>query len=281
MGIEEVLLEFGVGGFPVEGEFAEPEAEGLVVDQEDDLEGDEGKFSGEEEEAGGGEGAAFSGQGTEENLGTGRAGAVVDVDVEVVAGDFQLKIEMEVEGAVGGNVEELRRDPMKGPGRGGSPEQIGFHLTEGVAHLDHGAEGGGGGPVFDKVERHRIENVTEDTRQGNEEHAWVVRKFGGFGLGADPGQNVFFDGGLLKAREGEVIAVAEVVEVPAVVGETAHPGCGGVDFVEVEAEEENVIAELVDLGGETAVHDPALVEAGAGAVGRKHGLLRIRPGGDR
>ena len=87
MRIEDVLLEFGVGGFPVEGEFPEPETEGLIVDEEDDLEGDEGEFSRQEEEAGGGEGAAFSGQGAEEDVRAVRAGAVVDVDVEVLVGE--------------------------------------------------------------------------------------------------------------------------------------------------------------------------------------------------
>lgn len=61
MRIEDVLLELGVGGFFVEGEFAEPEAEGLVVNEDDDFEGNEGEFGGEPEETGGSEGAAGAG----------------------------------------------------------------------------------------------------------------------------------------------------------------------------------------------------------------------------
>ena len=63
-----------------------------------------------------------------------------------------------------------------------------------------------------------------------------------------------------------MVSVTEVVEVPAVVGEEADAGGGGVDFVEVEAEEEEAVVELMDLGAETPVHDAALVEAGDGGV---------------
>ena len=72
-------------------DFAEPEAQGLPVDQENHFKGDQRKLYGEPKQAGGGEGLAFAGQGAEEDLGTRGAIAVVDVDVKMVGGDFEFE----------------------------------------------------------------------------------------------------------------------------------------------------------------------------------------------
>ena len=248
---------------------AQPEAQGLPVDQDDDFQGDERIFDGEPEEPGSGECLAFSREGTEKDLGAVRAGAVVDMDVEVPAGDFEFEVEVQVEGAVGGDVEKLGGDETPGSRRGGGLEEIGFHLAEGVAHLNHGAERLVGGAVCKEIEGDGIENIAEDAGerdQANLDVPWIHRKIRGIRLVADPRQDVFLDGGLFEARESQVVAVAESVEVPAVVGKAADPGGGGIDFVEIEGKEEDVIPEVVDLRGEPPVHDAAFVKAGGGAV---------------
>ena len=54
MRIEQVLLELGVGGLTVERNSFQPETQGLIMNQQDNLQGDEGEFQGEPKEAGGG-----------------------------------------------------------------------------------------------------------------------------------------------------------------------------------------------------------------------------------
>lgn len=108
--IEDIALEVRVGGFAVEGEFAEPETEGLVVDEEDDLQGDEGEFGSEPKEAGGGEGLALSSEGAEEDVRAIGTGAVVDVDFEMLSRQPEFEVEIEVQGAEGRDVKVLGGD---------------------------------------------------------------------------------------------------------------------------------------------------------------------------
>ena len=135
--------------------------------------------------------------------------------------------------------------------------------------MDQGAEGEAGEAIVDEEERDGIKDVAEDAREGEEDDAGVGGE--GEALGGDVGEDVVLEGGGFEAREGEVIAVAEIVEVPAVVGEAADAGGGGVDLVEVEGEEEDAVSELVDFGGEAAVPDAAFVEAGLRSWGGRHG----------
>ena len=114
MRVKNLLLELGVGRLAVERQFFNPEAKSLPMDKKDDLKGNKRKFKGEPKKAGGGQGAAFSSKGTQENLGPFRAGPIVDVDVEMFVGNVEIEIKVEVQLAVRRDVEQLGRDKPEG-----------------------------------------------------------------------------------------------------------------------------------------------------------------------
>ena len=206
-------------------------------------------------------------------MGAVKAGAVVDMDVKMAAGNFKFEVEVKIELAVGGDVKKFGRDQPIGSGRGRGAEEIRLHFAESVSDLDDRAEGPAVRAVVDKVERDGIEDVAEDAGESDEmnpDQGGIGRQDRGIGLGEDPSQDIFLDGGLFEAGEGEMVAVAEAVKVPAIVGEEAHPGGGDVDFVKIEREKEDVILELMNFGRETAVHDAALIKAGGRTVGEGH-----------
>ena len=138
-------------------------------------------------------------------------------------------------------------------------------FAERVSDLGDGAERTVLG-VEAEVERDGVEDVAENAAVGEEQDAGV----GGEreALGGDPRKEVRFggDGGNCKLQIGgdarrEMVAVVEAIKVGAVVADEAERE--RVEFVEVEAEEEDAVAEAVLLGSEAVVHHGAVVEAGA------------------
>ena len=184
------------------------------MDEEDDLQRDERILQREPQQASGGERRAFAGERGEQHAAF--AVAIINVDVERVAGDAEFEIEREIERGEWGDVEVLRRDEAEVAFAAALAEEVGLHLAEGVADFDDGAERRARG-VRAEVERHGIENVAkhagqchqQDTTVGGESDA-VLREVG---------DEVFLRRFGFAAGEREVIAVAECVEVPAVEAE--------------------------------------------------------------
>ena len=99
------------GGFAMNGQFFQPQTEGVPVDEGNDAEGQGGILKREPRQAPGGEGAARSGEGA----GEGAIGAdvVVDLDREIFAGGAEGEIEGDIDVGERGDVEVFRGAEVK------------------------------------------------------------------------------------------------------------------------------------------------------------------------
>ena len=236
----------------------------MPVDEGDDAQGDERILEGEAREIRVGERDAVAGERGEQDRAV--AFAVVNVDVELLAGDAELEVEGKVERGEGGDVEVLWHDAAEAAVRvevlGAEQERLLF--AEGVTNLGDGAERAVLG-VEAEVERDGVEDVAENAAVREEQNAGVSGERQA--LGGNPGKEGGFCGeGMGDAvwrLGGEVVAVVEAVEIAAVAAEKPKAFGERVEFVEVEAELEDAVAEMVLLGREAVVHHGAVVEAGA------------------
>ena len=117
MGIEEIALEIGIRGFPVDGKFFQPEAEGLPVDPGDHLQREKGKAKREPGEPALGEGMPLSADPADQ--GRPSVFAVVDVNLDFVPGHPDLEIEFGGQAGEGRDVKVLRRFQLEIPGAPG------------------------------------------------------------------------------------------------------------------------------------------------------------------
>ena len=174
----------------------------------------------------------------------------------------------------------LWRDEAETVFAGGFAEEVGLHLTEGIAHLHDGAERRACG-VGAEIEGDGIEDVAEHAGQGDEAYPSAAGETDAV-LCQISGE-VFLHRGALQAGEREVVAVAELVKIAAVAAQERDARGEGVDLVEVEREHEDAVAEAVLLRRDPVVHDAAFVEAGVHdqrgslVMARAHSSALVKP----
>jgi hypothetical protein len=148
--------------------------------------------------------------------------------------------------------------------------QVRFQFAKGIAHLSHSAERFARG-FGTKVEADRVEHVASDPGQGEQQDAVVVRK--AHSLLPEPSLKGAFDVGLLLLiflvlgsrllRIGKVVGISELQPITPVAAEEPQASIEGIQFVEVEAREEDPVLEMVCAGLQTMMHHSGLIEAGA------------------
>ena len=170
----EILLKFGIGGFLEKWQAFDPQPKRLPVNAENDLQRHQRVADGTPEKSRIGEGAVFSTYPTNES---GLAVLdVVDMDFDaVMVGNANAEVEFGGQAGKGGDVEMFRGGKAKESWRFGGIDEVGLQFSKGVAdfydHLGWPAVG-----VGDEIETDRIEDVTEDTRQGDQSDAGVGRE---------------------------------------------------------------------------------------------------------
>ena len=148
--------------------------------------------------------------------------------------------------------------------------QVRLQFAKSVAHLGHGAERLARG-LGAKIEADWVEHVASDPGQGEQQDAVVVRE--AHSLLPEPSLKGAFDVGLLLLiflvlgsrllRIGKVVGISELQPIAPVAAEEPQASIEGVQFVEVEAREEDPVLEMVRAGLQTMMHHSGLIEAGA------------------
>ena len=138
MGAEDFFLSFRAICLFVEGDFVEPEFQGLPVDQSDDLERKERVFEGVTDQAERGEVAGGPTDGGSE--GDFVFSEVIDGDSELLPGEAKAEVEGVARIRKGGDV-EVFRDFLFPNLSAVLIDEIEFHFAIGVDHFSDGKEG--------------------------------------------------------------------------------------------------------------------------------------------
>ena len=185
------MLEVRVRGLAVPRDFFPPELQRVPVDERDDAQRDEWILEREAREVRIGQRDAAAGERGEEDRVV--AFAVVDVEVELFAGDAELEVEGEIKRGEGRDVKMFRHDTVE-TSVGAEvfrAEEEGLLFAEGVADFGDGAERSVLG-IEAEVERDGVEDVAEDAAVREEEDAGVGGEWES--LRGDPGEHALLGG---------------------------------------------------------------------------------------
>src|SRR6202142_2644106 len=260
-------------GEPRDALKAQPE--GVEVDEQDHLDGNEGVLERVPCQPGRREGPPAA----RERAGKRplRPGVVVYAYREAVVGSAQPEVERHVDIRERGDVEELR-DPGIERGRapaareGAGPQEVRLHLAERVRHL-----GDRGRPparrVVAEIERDRVEQVSRHAgkRQQQDAAARYLHaagpKVGDHALLQAPARRGAPAAVVERLAGRQVVALPEAVEVAPVHGQEGDRARQAAQLVQVDAKKEDVVGKPVGLRRKPVVHHLAFVKAGPHGLG--------------